>query len=301
MDNQGTLRPQKICWQMACSLGYVYITLRRFEEAERLFYQALQACETHFGTHHHDTLHHLLCAGNCFLSQGKYQRAAQLFQKAADTCAKVLNPGDPWALKSRLLLALSCTAMKRDNAMSLLQQVANDYKRFRGPESIETLDVLYTAGRIFLARGNFQEAEDMLQTAYASHIRVFGWENLKSVMLSFTLADLYWRQQRIQEARHILEATLDHQSSILSSPSSYPAKPDLVAIFISARLLHVKGNMGEAKSAYQDFLTASHDAPSSLASFQHAATEALQRIIREAPCPPRLMTSPESELNSTGE
>ncbi|KAL2813010.1 hypothetical protein BJX63DRAFT_432298 [Aspergillus granulosus] len=271
-DEHGALHSYTACLVMASSLGNLYTNYHQYNKAESMYHQAVQACEIHLGLHHYLTLHTTHCLGEHYSASKRHQDAIQIFQRVLGIYEKLYGADSTHTLNTKMWIAFSYVALQRQDAHSLLEQVAEDYIRVLGPRNAKALDALLKVGLHFLLLDCFSKAEATFRVAHTGYVETLGWDHHATIHSAVALSSACWFDKRVDEAAQILEKAIYNQCMAPLSAST----PNPRAMFLTARLPEVKGKREEARVAYARFLAVSHHSPEAGDTFQALATSTFE-------------------------
>jgi len=138
------------------NLASVLERQNRYDEAERLYREALEIQERVFGREHPDTLFSMNGLGALFMTIGQYDRAALLFRETLRIRRRVLGDDHPETLNSkRNLAALYEEQGRYDDAESLFREVVDDRRRILAADHPDLLSSQDDLARVLNARNRF--------------------------------------------------------------------------------------------------------------------------------------------------
>ncbi|KAM0702907.1 hypothetical protein Q7P35_010339 [Cladosporium inversicolor] len=146
------------------NLGSVLQKQGKYEEAEKLFRQALKGYEKALGLTHPYTLTSLSNLGLVLGSQGKYEVAEKLFRQALEGREKALGPTHPDTLTSVNNLGLVLQKQgKYEEAEKLFRQALEGREKALSPTHPDMLGSVNNLGLVLRSQGKYEEAERLLK------------------------------------------------------------------------------------------------------------------------------------------
>ncbi len=167
-------------------LAEVYTELRNYEEAERLFEQALQIKEQKQGSNNWDVARMLNGKASLYVDLGKYQEAELLYERSLAIWRKTSGieiAEEEYSLKNLALWIW-------EKVLGLHTDVARSLERL---------------ARLYQMKGEEKEIEPLLVRALQIREQVLGPEHLSIVRSLEVLAELYRVQERFEDARLLLQ------------------------------------------------------------------------------------------------
>ncbi|PVH98812.1 hypothetical protein DM02DRAFT_656953 [Periconia macrospinosa] len=194
---------------MAKDLSMIYVTLRRYDDAERLANQAFLIMDSNYGQEHTETLIALRELGRLHSQMGQTDDAEKELQRAVSGLEKTCGPEDHATLIAVGLLGdLYCTKSMWSEAEKMYKRVLSGRIKLLGPEHFWTMCTCSDLGRVYLRTGSLGKSEDFLQRAQRGFENLFGPDDIYQehhfVQNIGMICDIYCQQGRLEEAREFL-------------------------------------------------------------------------------------------------
>ncbi|KJZ70348.1 hypothetical protein HIM_10277 [Hirsutella minnesotensis 3608] len=188
------------------TLARVYYDEGRWEEAAKLFVQAMETSKTKLGADHPDTLTIMANLALTFSNQGLWEKAEKLFVQVIETSKTKLGADHPDTLTSMGNLALTFLNQGRwEEAEKLFVQVMETRKTKLGADHPDTLTIMANLASTFLNQGRWEEAENLAVQVLETRKTKLGADHPSTLTSMANLASTY-RDQGLWEGAEKLEA-----------------------------------------------------------------------------------------------
>ena len=176
----------------------------KYQEAEELGEQVMQAYKRIFGDEHRITLASTANLASVYINQGRWCEAEELQVQVTQTQRKVLGDEHPDTLTSMANLASTYRKQGRwSEAEELEVQVMQTSKRVLGDEHPETLTSMAYLASTYRKQGRWSEAEELEVQVMQRSKRVLGDEHPETLTSMASLASTYRKQGRLSEAEEL--------------------------------------------------------------------------------------------------
>lgn len=192
------------------NLALVYCFANRYEEAERLFLQALDMRKRLLGENHLLVAKSMSFLAMFYTVQERYQEAERLFLQALDMRMRLLGEDHLLVARSLNNLGMFYTLQERyAEAEPLLRQALEMRNHLLGENHSDVATCLSFLAMLCYSQGRYGEAESMLQQALEMRKRLLE-ENNPLVAISLNnLAMVYETQERYAEAEALLQQAFE--------------------------------------------------------------------------------------------
>ena len=144
------------------NLASMYVNQRRWNEAERLQVQVLEATKRDLGEEHPDTLVSMANLASTYWNQGRWKEAEKLQVEVSETRMRDLGEEHPDTLTSMANLATTYSNQGRWKEAEQLQvHVSETRKRILGEEHPDTLTSMANLVSTYKNQGRWKEAEQL--------------------------------------------------------------------------------------------------------------------------------------------
>jgi CHAT domain-containing protein len=123
--------------------------------------------------------------------KGMFDEAEESLEDSGDLIRKEKKAMDSHSTNQELASLLIQLGRFRDADQLLLEQIPS-YERVYGPNSIRLIEPLVNKARIFLANGEYTEAERTAQRAYRIAVKTYSENSTKTAPVQKILADIYY-------------------------------------------------------------------------------------------------------------
>lgn len=206
----------------------------RYQEAERLFQQAIALRERVIGPDDPDTLLSLYGLGKSYRASGKYELAEGVLQRVYAVQERVLGADHEETAKSLDSLALLYWIEgKYALAEPLLQRVLAIRERVLGPDHLTTSNSLNNLAMLFGSLGKYALAEPLFQRALRIREQALGPEHLDTAHILNNLANLYHAEGNDTDAESLFHRALTIRRQVVG-----PDHPDTARILDNLALVY---------------------------------------------------------------
>jgi serine/threonine protein kinase/tetratricopeptide (TPR) repeat protein len=228
-------------------LALVYQSMYRFDEAEPLARQALEASRRALGDHV-ETVRCLSLLGMILGTRGQLAEAEPLFVEALEVAQRALGENDDTTLSCVNNLAHLYTFQGRyDDAMPLMTEVYDRTLSMYGEEHPSTLFAMSNLAMLHASAGQSEEAEPLYVRALELRTRVLGPDHPDTLTTMNNLATLYVEQQRYEEAEPLRVQTYERRLRAIG-----PEHPQtLICMSNLAWLYSAQGRYDEAATLWE--------------------------------------------------
>ncbi|KAK3297151.1 uncharacterized protein B0H64DRAFT_416349 [Chaetomium fimeti] len=209
VDNDGSRG-----WMLA-TLGILYASQGRYDEAEAMFKRALEGKEKVWGREHISRLDTVNNLGALYESQGRYKEAEAMFKRALKSSKKVCG----WEHISTFqtvnhLGVLYGSQGQYKEAEAMFEQALEGSEKVCGWEHPLTFQTVNNLGILYGSQGRYEEAEVMLKRALEGKEKVYGWEHPSTFQTVNNLGIIYERQERCEEAEAMFKRALEGKEKV---------------------------------------------------------------------------------------
>ena len=139
------------------SLGYLYKSQSKLDEAEKMYRQAMQGFEKALGRDHTATLGMVNNLGNLYADQGKLYEAEKMYQRALQGKEKACGPDHISTLRTVNNLGILYNNQgKLDEAEKMYQRALQGYEKALGLDHILALTTVNNLGNLYKSRGKLR-------------------------------------------------------------------------------------------------------------------------------------------------
>lgn len=232
------------------TIGWVYFELGLYDEAERLFDQALEVQEQLLGPDHLDVAQSVNNLGSVYWRQRHLEKAEQSYERCLRIRERTCEPDDPLLAKSYNNLAIAYGAQGRyEEAEPLNRKAVQVLEKAHGVDHPDVARSLNSLANLLRRQGKFGEAEQLYLRAI--RIRENLGDNHPHLGVSLhNLAIVYEELDRLDEA----EALYLRSGEILETALG-PSHPDLAVSHRSlAGLYQQQRRFDEAEQLFKQAL-----------------------------------------------
>jgi non-specific serine/threonine protein kinase/serine/threonine-protein kinase len=230
------------------TIGYTYMTLGRYEDAEPLLKSALETRKARLGEWHLETLDSMHSLAALYIRHGHlFEEAEQLLSKAMEGHRRALGEEHPDSLSDMNELALVYEYQGRhEEAERIYSKTFEISRRVLGEEDPKTLRAMSGLVGIHWVQGRSSEAEKLARRLLDLRRRVSTDQDPGTVRTIHQLALIYSQQGRYSEAEPLAVEALDLYSRVLGEEHSYT----LISMSALALLYAKQGRYEEAEELY---------------------------------------------------
>jgi serine/threonine protein kinase len=193
------------------TIGKTYLGLGRLDEAERLMQAALDSRVALLGREHADVAESLADLADLYQEQGDYEAAKKAARESAALREQLIGNDHPLVAESLLLLT---RVLKRngefDAALSAGNQALAIRERAFGAESYEVASVLEELGSVAASgKGELQHGEELSRRAHQILQKLYGPDDLRTVMSATYLGSIYLYQEKFDRAEPLYRYAME--------------------------------------------------------------------------------------------
>lgn len=197
-------------------LGEVLAKQGRWEEAERLQGQAIEACKINYGADHPDTLSYTLGLAGTFVKQGRFEEARRLQEQVLEIRKAELGADDPEILVYMGNLALIYSNLGRlEEGEQLGSHVLEMHKATLGADHLQTLGYMNARASAFLKQGRLEEAERLLVETVENLTAKLGEDHSGTLSPISSLSMVFSKQGRLEEAEQLQVQLFEKSKTML--------------------------------------------------------------------------------------
>ncbi|KAF4991981.1 hypothetical protein FDECE_13845 [Fusarium decemcellulare] len=190
----------------------------KYQKAEQIHRQCLEARRRVLGLEHLDTLKSLYKLGVVLWHQSKYEESAQLNRQCLEARQRLLGEDHPDTTRSLNNVAVDLyTQGKYDEAERLNRQCLEMRLRVLGEDHEDTLKSMNNLALVLNCQGKSEESARMLQRTLEVRERVLGREHPDTLRSVNDLAWSAWNQDRFTEAGELFQRAHSGFVSVLGS------------------------------------------------------------------------------------
>ncbi|PYI09493.1 TPR-like protein [Aspergillus sclerotiicarbonarius CBS 121057] len=232
-------------------VGWSYIKLGKYNDAETMLRQALQDRHERLGPEHPDTLDSLDKLGVVLWHRGQYKAAEISHQQAFQGKEKIYGPDHPNTLQSLANLATVLDEQGQyETSDALYQRALQSGEKALGSDHPTTLNRLDNLGVRLQERGKYEEAEQMHRRVLQSKQKMLGPEHPDTFQTLNNLGNVFTRQGHYQEGETMYRQVLQSLEKVLG-----PEHPDtLKSLHNLGNVLGVQGYYKEAEKIHRQVL-----------------------------------------------
>ncbi|MDB5293207.1 MAG: pknB, partial [Phycisphaerales bacterium] len=229
------------------NLAGLYFKLGRFAEAEPLLRTALKYCDRAYGPRQSVAVRTTLMLAYIAAINDRTDEAKQLLVVPAEELSKLQSSHDPDAFLFALNLCQTYLRTEQyDKAEPLMAAFVDRERRTPGVQHPETLKHILVLGQVYVRTGKLDRAESMYREAL-TELRKLGDNPVMTAEAAFRLGDLYYAQDRYQEADHVLDA--DVAALTRTTPDGGEANPGLTELLAERALWYRRHGRSEEADA----------------------------------------------------
>ncbi|KAG7402978.1 Kinesin light chain [Fusarium oxysporum f. sp. rapae] len=202
--------------RLLTNVGWHWQMRGRYNEAELINRQALEAREKVLGQEHPDTLTSVNNFGLVLQYQGKYEEAEQMSRRALEGLEKVLGREHRDTLTSVNTLGLVLQHQgKYDEAEQMNRRALEGVEKVLGREHPDTLTSISNLSLVLQHQGKYEEAERMSRRALEAREKVLGQEHPDTLTSISNLAAMLQCQGKYEEAEQMNRRALEGVENVL--------------------------------------------------------------------------------------
>ncbi|RYP53732.1 hypothetical protein DL768_001332 [Monosporascus sp. mg162] len=186
------------------TFGTVYYDEGRWEEAEKLFVQVMETCQTNLGVDHPDTLTSMANLASTLCKQGRWEEAEKLEVQVIETSKTKLGADHPDTLTSMANLASTlCKQGRWEKAEKLKVQVMETRRTKLGADHPDTLTSMANLASTLWKQGRWEEAEKLFVQVMEIRRTKVGADHPDTLISINNLASTLCDQGRWEEAEKL--------------------------------------------------------------------------------------------------
>jgi len=220
----------------------------QYQEAEPLYYRALDIREQVLGPNHPELANSLNNLGQFYNEQARYTEAEPHLQRALKLLEQGLEPNHPHIAYPLNNLGILYFGQGRyAEAEQFFQRALNVREQVWGPNHPELANSLNNLGQLYKTQGKYAEAEPFLQRALSIYEQGLGSNHPETASGLNNLAGLYQEQGKYAETEPLYQRALDIRERVLG-----PNHPETAQSLNNLATLYEKqGKYAEAELLYQ--------------------------------------------------
>ncbi|CUA77372.1 Kinesin light chain [Rhizoctonia solani] len=198
------------------NLASAYLRLGRYDEAEQLQVQALDACKRVLGDELSNTLTSMNNLASAYSRLGQYDKAEQLYAHVIDAQKRILEDEHAKTLTSiNNLTATYAHLGQRNKAEQLQVQARDTCNRILADENPDTLLSLNDVALTYSNLGQYDKAEQLQVQILDASKRVLGDEHSNTLTFIDNLAATYLDLGQYDKAEQLQAQVLDAYKRLL--------------------------------------------------------------------------------------
>lgn len=200
----------------------IYLSLVKYEEAERLGIKTLKISARLYGFEHVITLTLLKDLSRVYLELNQLEKAEDMIAQAIPFFLNLLGPSDRDSIDARILLAqIYRRQCKLDEARDICLSCLEVARELQGSYRGLQLDCANLLGQIHRDRGEFTDALRLLKDTVESSRELWGNDHPNTLFHMRTLATCYHAMGDTDHAVRLMEEVLEKRRRVL--PANHPA------------------------------------------------------------------------------
>ncbi len=226
-------------------LGWVCNVSGSLDEAQRLFIRGLETSRRVFGKEDQNTGGFEYGLAFALHRRADYAEAERLYNRGLAIYRHVRGEEDLLTLEAMNFLGELYQELGRyDEAERLHEKVLQVRDRILGPQHPDTLRAKAELSRLRIRQGRYEEAELLLDgSVNATEVARHDDDSSASMYTMFTLAELYFLQERYDEAEQLIVPVLETRRAVFGEEHWRT----LSAITMLAKLYAAQGRYDEAE------------------------------------------------------
>ena len=227
------------------TIGGTYLSLQRFDDAERHLTLALNVQRLTLGEEHIDTAKTMTQLATMFRAQARFDEAEALYKRVLEAMSKTLGEDHVDTLTALSNLAnLYDDRGQPELAEKLLKQALDRKRRTLGDASLDSIPTMNSLAILYKKSGRFEEAEALYKSCMSIGQQQLGADHPQTLLITTNLATLYHECDRFDEAERLFTETLNIQQEKLGEDNSWT----LTTMNNLAELYRARGRFEEAES-----------------------------------------------------
>ncbi|KAK4661301.1 uncharacterized protein QC763_0115120 [Podospora pseudopauciseta] len=259
---------------IGATIGKIYYDEGRWEEAEKLNVQVMEARKTKLGADHPSTLASMANLASTYRNQGRWEEAEKLEVQVMETSKTKLGTDHPDTLTSMANLASTYRNQGRwEEAEKLEVQVMETSKTNLGTDHPDTLTSMANLASTYSNQGRWEEAEKLNVQVMETRKTKLGADHPSTLTSMANLASTFWNQGRWEEAEKLFVQVMETRKTKLGTdhPDTLTSMANLASTYRN------QGRWEEAEKLFVQVMETRKtklgaDHPSTLASMANLAS-----------------------------
>ncbi|RFU74219.1 alpha beta-hydrolase [Trichoderma arundinaceum] len=252
----------------------IYYDEGRWDEAEKLDVEVMEAYKAKLGADHPDTLRSIASLASTLWNQGRWDKSEKLQVEVIEACKAKLGADHPDTLRSIANLASTLWKQGRwDESEKLDVEVIEARKAKLGADHPDTLRSIANLAAIFYNQGRWDESEKLQVEVMEAYKAKLGDDHPDTLGSIANLASTLWKQGRWDEAEKLKVEVMEAYKAKLGAdhPDTLRSIANLATTFNNqGRWDESEKLQVEVIEAYKAKLGADH--PDTLRSIANLAT-----------------------------
>ena len=207
---------------MRLRLAALMTELKRYDEAESLYKQALTGNEKHFGGDHPASLSILGNLAFLYKTQGRFEESDTLFRRVLESKEVTLGCAHPSTLTTMQNLAsLLKDCGRNEEAIELFRRSLTEQEQALGESHVDTMASMEHLAHLFLDCGHHQDAKAMLGRLLELKEEKYGERHKETAVTCETTAALYAKEGMLAEAEELFRKALTAREALFGT--SHPS------------------------------------------------------------------------------
>lgn len=248
---QGDVKTSSLA-QTLHSVAFLYYNQGKYDQAERLFRQALEICENDITLEYPVMVQCLDGLSVLYLDDGKYDLAEEYCKRSLAICERILGPKHAHIADCLNNLAeVHRLTGNYTQAEPLFKQAIMVWEETLGPEHPEVAQALNNLALLYYHLKKYQQAEPLYQRALAIWEKTLGPKHQYVAFVLNNLAALYLAQDNYSQAELFYQKAIALRREILGAEH-----PDVAQSLSNLALLYTRlGKYSQAKPLQEQSLS----------------------------------------------
>ncbi|KIJ50252.1 hypothetical protein M422DRAFT_116234, partial [Sphaerobolus stellatus SS14] len=244
-------------YDVAYTFGNFYWKVGQYEEAERMYEQALAGQEKALGPNHTKTLITVVALGLLYSNLGRLEEAERMYERALAGQEKALGSNHAYTLITVDNLGQLYSKLGRlEEAERMYERALAGKEKALGPNHTSTLITVGALGLLYRNLERLEEAERMHERALAGFEKALGPNHTETLITVGNLGQLYKNLGRLEEAERMYERALAGFEKALGPNHTFT----LITVDNLGQLYSKLGQLEEAERMYERALAGSEKA-----------------------------------------
>ncbi|CCF38661.1 hypothetical protein CH063_01956 [Colletotrichum higginsianum] len=210
----------KTTLQFMHALAVVYSTQQRYDDAERIAFEAVELYQQAFGKRHHETLTAMTRLAEMLRLHNKSNDAEKILMEVLKPKTPLQSLGEINLDKIQVQALNELAAIYHEQGKyNVAEQIQIKLLKFQedslGKKDLETMDTMARLAKTYSAQGRYPEAEKIMAEVLELEIEVNGKRRLRTTFAMAHLAETYNVQGKHQDAEHLLVEALRLQEYVV--------------------------------------------------------------------------------------